>query len=173
MPKATIPLNKATLIAGGAFLLVFALPKLGAIVASLEEPPATGGPVEAAPTTTDPSYPDPSTEGAGAMGTAIQVRATYLLAKAQQTEDAMGWATDRQNDVLWEVNQYRAGVGAFAGDAQQFSRLANLSAELAAVELVKHWLTYPSDRNDLPSIPINQPLETFVEGEVTGYGNQL
>lgn len=173
MTKATIPLNKATLIAGGVFLLVFALPKAGSIVASLGEPPATGGPMEVEPSTTEPTYPEPSTEGSGAIGTAIQVRATYLLGKAQQSEDAMVWVTNRQNDVLWEVNQYRAGVGAFAGDAQQFARLANLSAELAATELVKHWLTYPSDRNELPSIPLNQPLETFVEGEVTGYGEQL
>ena len=173
MTKATIPINKATLIAGGVFLLVFALPKVGAIVASLDEPPATGGPVEVESGSTEPMMPEPSTEGAGAMGTAIQVRATYLLGKAQESPDAMAWAINRQNDVLWEVNQYRAGVGAFAGDAKQFARLANLSAELAAVELVRHWLSYPSDRNELPSIPLNQPLQVFIEGEVTGYGEQF
>lgn len=173
MTKATIPLNKATLISGGVFLLVFALPKAGAIVASLGEPPATGGPVEVEADTAAPQLPDPSTEGTGALGTAIQVRATYLLGLAQQQPDAWAWVATRENDVLYEVNALRAGVGAFDGDAKQFARLANLSAELAAVELVRYWLTYPSDRNVLPSVPLNQPLETFIEGEVTGYGNQL
>lgn len=171
MTKATIPFNRSTLIALGMFALVFALPKAGAIVASLADPP-TGGAVEVETEPAAPMLPDPSTEGTGALGTAIQVRATYLLKMAQQQPDAWEWVATRENDVLFEVNELRAGVGAFDGDAGQFARLSNLSAELASVELVRYWLTYPSDRNTLPSVPLNQPLETFIEGEVSGYGGQ-
>jgi len=173
MTRATIPINRHAIAALGAFAVVMALPKAHAIVAALGEPQGgIGGPVDELEAQAIPPMPDPSSAGMEAMGNSIQARATYLLGLAQKSGDAFAWVNERETAVLQEANDYRAKLGTFTGDAGEFSTLANLSAELAATELVRHWLMYPADRNTLPALPLNQPLEQFIELGDTGYGSQ-
>ncbi len=167
----SIPIQRPAIIAGAMFIGVMAIPKGNAILASLAPQPAIGGPVEESSADEPATIPEPSSEGARAWGQAVQVRATYLLGIAQSKGDAFTWLSEHEAKLLEQANLYRAGVGNFAGDATQFAKLTNLSAELAACELVRHWLLYPADRNTVPSAPLNQPLSTFTEGE-TGYGQQ-
>lgn len=173
MTRTNIPINRHAIAALGAFALVLALPKGQAILAALAEPQGgIGGPIEEMEPQAIPPMPDPSSAGMEAMGNSIQARATYLLGLAQQSGDAWGWVNERETVVLREANDYRAKLGTFTGDAGEFSKLANLSAELAATELVRHWLIYPTDRNTLPALPLNQPLEQFIDSGATGYGSQ-
>jgi hypothetical protein len=173
MTRTTIPINRHAIAALGAFAVVMALPKAQAIVTALGEPTGgIGGPIEEMEPQEIPPIPDPSSAGMEAMGNSIQTRATYLLDLAQKSGDAFAWVNEREATVLGEANAYRASLGIFAGDAGEFAKLSNLSAELAAVELVRHWLMYPTDRNTLPALPLNQPLEQFIDAGDTGYGSQ-
>jgi hypothetical protein len=173
MTRTNIPINRHAIAALGAFAVVMTLPKAQAIVTALGEPQGgIGGPIEELEAQAIPPMPDPSSAGMEAMGNSIQARATYLLGVAQTSGDAFAWVNERETTILQEANDYRAKLGTFSGDAGEFAKLANLSAELAATELVRHWLMYPTDRNTLPALPLNQPLEQFIDSGDTGYGSQ-
>jgi hypothetical protein len=141
---------------------------------------AEGGEVVAVPQVIE-EEPEPGTEpeqiiktpelmATRELAATLQGRATYLLATAQRSGDARGWLQKRQNDVLWELNDLRKQIGAYDGTAPQFSRKGNLEQELASVELALWWIANPADQQLLPSLPINQPLTYFVEGDIAPTG---
>ncbi len=95
------------------------------------------------------------------LGASIQVRATYLLGVGRDNGNAKTWLTERRNDVQWELNELRQAIGSFDGDSEYFGPKTNLESELAATELALHWINHPSDRNELPSIPVNRPIDFY------------
>lgn len=95
------------------------------------------------------------------LGATIQVRATYLLGVGRDSGNARNWLEQRRNDVQWELNEFRQGIGTFDGAAEHFATKTNSEAELAAVELALHWIANPSDRNEVPSIPVNRPIDFY------------
>lgn len=95
------------------------------------------------------------------LGASIQVRATYLLGKGRDSGNARQWLDEYQNSVQWELNHFREGIGTFDGEADHFGQKVNWEAELAATELALHWIANPSDRNELPSIPVNRPIDFY------------
>ncbi|MEM6837674.1 MAG: hypothetical protein AAF609_12560 [Cyanobacteria bacterium P01_C01_bin.120] len=95
------------------------------------------------------------------LGATIQVRATYLLKVGRDSGNAKNWLEKRRNDVQWEVNELRKAIGTFDGDPVHFASKTNGEAELAATELALHWIANPSDRNEVPSIPVNRPIDFY------------
>jgi len=95
------------------------------------------------------------------LGASIQVRATYLLGVGRDSGNAKHWLDDYQNSVQWELNHFREEIGTFDGDATHFATKVNWESELAATELALHWIANPSDRNELPNIPVNRPIDFY------------
>lgn len=95
------------------------------------------------------------------LGASIQVRATYLLGVGRDSGNARQWLDEYQNSVQWELNAFRESLGTFDGEAAHFATKVNWEAELAATELALHWIAQPSDRQELPSIPVNRPIDFF------------
>jgi len=95
------------------------------------------------------------------LGASIQVRATYLLDVGRDSGNARTWLEERRNTVQWELNEFRKGIGTFDGDAAHFAEKVNWEAELAATELALYWIENPSDRNELPNIPVNRPIDFY------------
>ena len=137
-----------------------------------EPPPEPTPDPETAPDP-DPIVATPQLMATQEIGATLQVRATYLLRLGQDNGNAKQWLQTHQNNVLWELNDLRKQLGSFDGNPDAFARKTNLESELAAIELALWWIATPASREELPSIPTNQPLTYFVEGDIVPTGGLI
>ncbi|HEY9737564.1 MAG TPA: hypothetical protein V6D06_14820 [Trichocoleus sp.] len=162
-----IALKPKQLAAGGIFLALVLTPRiLGYLQSRIQAEVAAAQETATLASDTAPTTM-PSQIGAGRISQAVLTRATFLLNRGRESGDVETFITERYkavNDELWELGQQ---VGVFDGQAEAFARLANLSAEQQAVELVQFWLQNPDQVHSASGMAIQvQPAGTTQQPEV-------
>lgn len=159
----------AVVVVGLCFGVNWGTQKAVGIGGEVADSPAQSLPEEAMAPAANPAAADSDDESGpqlnliadDELGASIQVRATYLLGVARDSGSARTWLEKYRNDVQWELNAFRQAIGSFDGSADHFATKVNREAELAAVELALHWIANPSDRHELPNIPVNRPIDFY------------
>lgn len=147
----------------GGFLALWLVP---GFIEQIKEQTAAEIEAQQAAVTPEPVLPEPSQIGSDRFLESVLVRANYLLDKGRESGDVSTFIHDHYQTVSAELKALEQSSGVFDGDASIFARVANLSAEQQALELVQFWLEHPDQVRTVAGMqlsPFQQSTDEVLE----------